>query len=120
MKPIDREMRISVDLDKENGRTPRPGKENTSRIVIRQTNEVGFAALEAYLKGQCDFSNEILETMNFLDHLFHESPRIKYVRPLLTSSHGIETDRFAGTLRSSALSSLVVKSASPWAAAPKR
>ena len=80
MKPIDREMRINVDLDQESGKTPPPGKENRSRIVIRQTNEVGFQALEAYMRGQADFDNACLETINFLDHLFRESPRLKYTQ----------------------------------------
>lgn len=77
MKPIERELRITVDLDAEHNRAPRQGKSNTHRIIIRQTNEVGFQTLQSYLKGECDFDTNCLEAINVLDHLVRETPRMK-------------------------------------------
>lgn len=78
MKSIDRELRISVDLDAEHGRQPRPNRPNVHRIIIRQTNEVGFHALQGYLQGKSDFDTNCLEAINVLDHLVRESPKTKY------------------------------------------
>lgn len=77
--PIHRgEERVKVDLDK--GVPPRPdGKgrprtDNEFYFVIRQTNEINLAVLDAYLKGQCDWNSKVLECMNFLDHLVRQWP----------------------------------------------
>lgn len=78
MKPLDRELRITVDLDAEQGRKPNPNKPNIHRIVIRQTNEVGFQALAGFLEGKSDFDTNCLEAINVLDHLVRETPRLKY------------------------------------------
>lgn len=78
MKPIEREVRLTVDLDAEQGRQANPNKPNVHRVVIRQTNEVGFQALEGYLQGQNDFDTSCLEAINVLDHLVRETPRLKY------------------------------------------
>jgi len=79
MKQIDRELRITVDLDAEEGRSARSsGKENKHRIHIRQTNPVGFSVLQAYLRRQADFDNTILEAINFMDHILRESPSHKF------------------------------------------
>lgn len=61
MHPIEREHRLIIDLDQEENRTPRAGKENKHRVAIRQTNRVGFNALVAYLEGKCSFDNTCLE-----------------------------------------------------------
>lgn len=63
LQPIEREIRLIVDLDAEENRTPRNGKENKHRIAIRQTNRVGFNVLVAYLEGKCTFDNTCLEGM---------------------------------------------------------
>lgn len=73
-KTLDRELRVTVDLDQEAGKTPRPGKEDKHRVVIRQTNRVRFDVLEAYLQKKTDFDIPILEAINFMDHLLRESP----------------------------------------------
>ncbi|KAK4556352.1 Protein argonaute [Recurvomyces mirabilis] len=82
MNPIDREIRLMIDLDsKENGGTGKPrkgGKSNTHRVQIRQTNQVGFDVLTAYLEGKTGFDNAILEAINFFDHLLREYPRMNY------------------------------------------
>ena len=82
MKPITREIKIIVDLDKEQGRTPRPGKEdaNKTRIHIRQTNHVRLDVLVSYLEGKVSFDNSCLEAINFLDHLLREYPSTRYTQ----------------------------------------
>lgn len=45
LKPMDREIRLLVDLDQERGRTPRAGKSDQHRIAIRQTNAVRLDTL---------------------------------------------------------------------------
>ena len=80
-KPISREIRLTVDLDAEEGRQPRPGadtEKNKFRVAIRQTNKVGFSSLLAHLKGQATFDNTCLEAINFADHLLRQTPSTKY------------------------------------------
>ncbi|KAH9826384.1 putative argonaute family protein [Teratosphaeria destructans] len=80
MKSFDdprQEKRITIDMDKERGRAPKPDKEPTHvRVVIRQTNRVRLDVLEAYMKGKISFDNAVLESINFLDHLLREWPRL--------------------------------------------
>lgn len=78
MKSTDRELRISVDLDAEQNRKPRAKGPDIHRVIIRQTNEVGFASLVGYLEGKADFDTTCLEAINVLDHLVRETPRMKY------------------------------------------
>ncbi|KAK5114285.1 hypothetical protein LTR62_002536 [Meristemomyces frigidus] len=82
MNPIDREHKILVDLDspEEGGRPAVGGKENKHRVLIRQTNYVGFDVLMGYLDGKCGFDNTILEAINFFDHLLGEYPRMRYTQ----------------------------------------
>ena len=83
LNPIDRDIKMTIDLDQEQGRTPRPGgKENKHRIIIHQTNKVSIQQLEHYLEahGKVPFDNAILEAINFLDHLLREYPSVQYTQ----------------------------------------
>ncbi|TKA80235.1 hypothetical protein B0A55_04157 [Friedmanniomyces simplex] len=84
MKSVDRELRLVVDLDSTDegghGRPRKSGKENKHRIVIKQTNVVGFSVLNAYLEGRTDFDNTVLESINFFDHMLRETPRGRYTQ----------------------------------------
>ncbi|KAK3720601.1 Protein argonaute [Vermiconidia calcicola] len=81
LKKVERELRITVDLDQEGGRTVRPGgKENKHRIVIRQTNHVYLDVLDAYMAGKCDFDNKCLEALTFLNHVIREYPALQYTQ----------------------------------------
>jgi len=80
MKQVDREQRLLVDLDQEENRTPKNGKENKHRVAIRLTNQVGLEQLEAYLGGKCDWGNACLEAINFLDHMLRETPSARYTQ----------------------------------------
>ncbi|KAM3422173.1 hypothetical protein BST61_g2542 [Cercospora zeina] len=79
-KPLSREVRITVDLDVEQGRQPKVKTDkNTFRVIIRQTNKVGFQSLMAHLQGQASFDNTCLEAINFADHLLRQTPSKKFV-----------------------------------------
>ena len=80
MNKIEREVRLNVDLDKEEKHEPRAGKENKHRVVIRQTNQVRVDVLMAYMKGQIGFDNAVLESINFLDHMLREYPSLQYTQ----------------------------------------
>lgn len=73
-RPLDREIRIQVDLDQEAGKKPRPGRPDVHRFAMRQTGQIRFDVLRNYLARKCDFDNNILEAINFLDHLLREGP----------------------------------------------
>lgn len=74
LKPISREIRLTIDLDKEKGKTPRPGKEDQHRVVIRQTNTVRFDCLDAFLSKKASFDDRCLEAINCLDQILREFP----------------------------------------------
>ncbi|KAI9845055.1 MAG: hypothetical protein M1838_001912 [Thelocarpon superellum] len=80
-----------VDLDAEEGITPREGRENIHRVVIRKTSVVHLAALKAYLAGQVSFDSSILSAINFLDHLLRQHPST-YLTAIRQSffAHGYE------------------------------
>ncbi|GAM83198.1 hypothetical protein ANO11243_011840 [Dothideomycetidae sp. 11243] len=76
---LERELRLSVDLDAEEGRQPKPGKthNNTFRVVVKATTTnavIRFDHLHAYLAGRADFGTSCLEAVNFLDHLLRQHP----------------------------------------------
>lgn len=76
-RKVDRDIKVTVDLDQEQGRTPRD-KPDQHRVVIRCTNTVGFQTLLAHLQGRASFDNTCLETINFADHLLRQTPSQKY------------------------------------------
>lgn len=73
MKPYG-QVRMIVDLDIEHGREADTTGKNTFRIHINQTKSLNLAVLQAYLGGQMSHSTEVLEAINFLDHLMREGP----------------------------------------------
>lgn len=72
--------RITVDLDAEEGRAPKPGKGNTHTVHLRHTREVDFHGLSAWLQGQAGWSTEYIDTINFFDHLMREGPSQQYTQ----------------------------------------
>ncbi|KAF2278534.1 Piwi-domain-containing protein [Westerdykella ornata] len=80
-KLLDREeTRITVDLDQEQGRSPKPDKSNVHTIYIKHTRKVDFAALQAFLDGRASWSTECIDTINFLDHVLRERPSQIYTQ----------------------------------------
>lgn len=67
------EIRLMVDLDVEEGRASRNGK-NSFRLHIKKTRELDVSIVQAYLDGRIQMSIQVLEAINFLDHLLREGP----------------------------------------------
>ncbi len=63
-----------IDLDAERGITPRDGHTNSHRVKIRKTGTINLQVLQSYLDGTCQFNSDILEAINFLDHLLRQTP----------------------------------------------
>lgn len=57
LNTIDREQRITVDMDQENNRAPGAKGPDIHRVVIRQTNRVRLDVLLGYLEGRIQFDN---------------------------------------------------------------
>lgn len=68
------EMRITVDMDDERGRMPRPGQNNKFHLIIRRSTSVRLASLKAYLEGSAQWDESVMVCMNFLDHLVRQFP----------------------------------------------
>lgn len=78
-----KEVRLSVDLDQEQGRPPRKGANadrNTHRIYLKASNVVKFDSLQGYLDGKGPFDNACLEAITFLDHLMRQTPSARYTQ----------------------------------------
>ncbi|KAL9051832.1 MAG: hypothetical protein Q9162_005773 [Coniocarpon cinnabarinum] len=77
---IGKEFVVSdIDLDKASGREPKPGKSNTTRLVIRMAKTVRMDSLKGYLDGTLkSWDNNCIEAMTFLDHLLREQPSQYY------------------------------------------
>ncbi|KAJ6441216.1 eukaryotic translation initiation factor 2c [Purpureocillium lavendulum] len=76
---VDRgELRFSVDLD--DGKRPpgaRPREGGQFLVMVRQTKQVNMTSIQSYLQKKASFDNNILEAMNFLDHLIRQYPSQK-------------------------------------------
>lgn len=69
------EFRININLDQEEGKTPRKGREgDVQRVIIRLTNQVDVDILRSLLGGNTDPSVKTLEAATILDHIMRESP----------------------------------------------
>ncbi|KAM0278769.1 hypothetical protein ACHAQH_004960 [Verticillium albo-atrum] len=81
--PIERgEERITVDLDSHlpPRRDGKPRRDNTFYFIIRQTAQIDLNHLDAYLSGKVDWTNKVLECMNFLDHAVRQFPSERLVQ----------------------------------------
>ncbi|KAF2201527.1 Piwi-domain-containing protein [Delitschia confertaspora ATCC 74209] len=76
------ELRITVDLDAEQGRTKTPGAgaKNTHTIFVKWTRSVDFAHLDEFLNGKCSWTASCIDTVNFLDHVLREGPSHEYTQ----------------------------------------
>ncbi|KAH6653826.1 Piwi domain-containing protein [Truncatella angustata] len=85
------EARISVDLDKESGKT-QVGRNGVFYVTIRATTVIRMQMLKAYLKQTVDWDTHILQCMNFLDHLMRQWPseRMVIIKRNFYSKDGIE------------------------------
>ncbi|RVX69464.1 hypothetical protein B0A52_06528 [Exophiala mesophila] len=67
------ELRLLVDLDVEEGRPSRDGR-NSFRLHIKKTRELDVSIIQSYLDGRIQMSVHVLEALNFMDHLLREGP----------------------------------------------
>ncbi|EXJ86436.1 hypothetical protein A1O3_03387 [Capronia epimyces CBS 606.96] len=67
------ELRMMVDLDKEEGR-PSRGDKNSFRLHIKKTREMDMSIVQQYLDGRIEFGVPVAEAINFMDHLLREGP----------------------------------------------
>ncbi|RMZ70216.1 eukaryotic translation initiation factor 2c [Pyrenophora seminiperda CCB06] len=75
------DLRITVDLDEEEGRPTKLGaRGNKHTILLRRTRKVDFASLAGFLNGQIGWTNECIDTINFLDHVLREWPSQRYTQ----------------------------------------
>ncbi|KAM0178275.1 hypothetical protein ACHAPF_003640 [Botrytis cinerea] len=72
------EFRILVDLDLEAGK-PGGNRDRMIYCTVRQTTTIRMASLHGYLNKECDFDNNVLCAINFLDHMIRQWPGEKYV-----------------------------------------
>ena len=77
MKNIDPEIRMVIDLDAEKGVEPRKGRENKVRVKVTKVKAINLEALRAYAMGEegAKFSTDIIEGINFMDHLLRQTPK---------------------------------------------
>ena len=67
------EIRKMVDLDAEEGR--QGGRaDNTFRLFIKKTKNLDVSILQSHLDGKIGFNNQVLEAINFVDHVLREGP----------------------------------------------
>lgn len=67
MSDLKNEIRLQIDLDRERGLPAREGRApNVHRVTIRKAKVVNLSVLEAYLAGQMDFDNSVLEAISKL------------------------------------------------------
>jgi len=67
------ELRITVDLDAEEGR-PSRGDRNTFRLHIKRTRQIDVGIIDQFLQGRIQMSVQVAEAINFMDHLLREGP----------------------------------------------
>jgi eukaryotic translation initiation factor 2C len=71
------EKKAMVDLDAEQGRTGHDTSRNSFRLVIRKSKELDIGGpIQGYLSGQISMNENVLEAINFLDHLLREFPSV--------------------------------------------
>lgn len=71
---------ILVHLD-DPARTRQPGdQENSWNITFTQTTEVKMAAVGGFLTQRMDFTNDVFEAINFLDHVLRQTPSQEFVQ----------------------------------------
>lgn len=69
-----KEVRQIVDLDEEEKGKPSQDGRNAFRLHIVRTKQVNLHNITAYLQGKIQFNIDVMEGVNFLDHLLREGP----------------------------------------------
>lgn len=67
-------MRVAVDLDKEAGKAPRPGRTSVYYLQIRESTQIRLQYVHAYLQGKVEWDKHILEGLSM--SLFFSLPGV--------------------------------------------
>ena len=67
------EIRLMIDLDAEEGRPSRDGR-NVFRLQIKRTREIKPSIIQAFLERKVQMSPQVAEALMFMDHLLREGP----------------------------------------------
>ena len=67
------EMRLMVNLD-EGRANARTDGSNSFRLTMKRTKTLDISILQGYLQGRIQMGTQVLEAVNFLDHLLQEHP----------------------------------------------
>lgn len=70
----DNNARFIADLNVAEGRPARSDGKNSFRVTVNQSKVLNIATLEAFLQGKLEYHSDVLEAINFLDHLMRETP----------------------------------------------
>ncbi|KAK4192212.1 hypothetical protein QBC35DRAFT_552676 [Podospora australis] len=65
--------RITIDLGKEEGRTP-GNERRIFFLTVTKTRQINLQALTQYLEGKMGWDNMVLESISFFDHVLREGP----------------------------------------------
>lgn len=68
------QVRIMVDLDVEEGKPPSPNGRNAFRAHITRTKTLDLSVLQSYMEGRVQYNVNVMEAINFMDHLLREGP----------------------------------------------
>ena len=68
------DVRFMVDLDEEQGRPRSRDGKNEFRVHIKVSKSLDLSSINALLEGRIQHNNNVLEAVNFLDHLMREGP----------------------------------------------
>lgn len=66
--------KIMVDLDVEDGKGPSQDGKNAFRVHLIPTKKLDLGALKAYMDGRIQYNVNVMEAINFMDHLLREGP----------------------------------------------
>ena len=89
------ELRMMVDLDAEEGRPSRDGR-NAFRLHIKRTRELNPSIIQSFLDKKVQMNNDVAEAIMFMDHLLRggpsSSPQFVTVRRSLFKRQGQRAD----------------------------
>lgn len=68
------QVRVMVDLDVEEGKGPSRDGRNAFRVHINPTKRLDLSALKSYMEGKIQYNTNVMEAINFMDHLLREGP----------------------------------------------
>lgn len=68
------QVKVMVDLDVEEGKQPSKDGKNAFRVHMNPTKKLDLSALKSYMEGKIQYNTNVMEAINFMDHLLREGP----------------------------------------------